>query len=506
MTARRIAHLDGIERAAVESCTVRTPTTSRPIRLAAALLAACLLAGPGCGALDKPAPRSNPRPTQCQSLSQLAPAFSETIRSGRAEKLRVVLERNKLMEPQTDGSSPPILTLLRVVLGTLNAMAKDPPERGAPRGELCNSVSPPAPRDANRMCEVRRLIQVFVHEGKGLETLNLLDPLLAGALRYIVGSPPSATVSHYEVAGVLSDLCSKPAICRPEDTFDMLAGILSYVAPTTAEPKRPKNLLATLNAFLQHPSVKSLLASMTAKLTLDELILFANLLMDNLFAMPTDPAKFANVYHRDMEVKINDLLTSTLKISRTDPKYKDLRLALDKILGPHEKEDESQPHGNVRPMMFDMLDPGRPQPILVPMQRSLDCFRKVDTKSVLMQMVHALGYKEGVVGLNDIVRALEGVADTDDRGTIVHFAIMLVGIIRQDGDGLLASRKLCATLLSTKKPADGSKSNAELITPLVTEVFEQRAVQEIVCVADTLLFGCAGGPRPACPNLSTQGP
>ncbi len=430
----------------------------------------------------------------------MAPALQSALRSGKAEGLREVIERNKLLEPQPDGSPSPVQTLLFVSLRTLSAMAEDPAEPGAPAGGYCNDALPPAPRDANRTCEARRIIRTFVREGKGLEALGLLDPLLAGIVDYIVGNPPSAQEPHYELATALSATCSK-AYCRTEDTLDLVSGLLAFLEPNAGQPDRPKAILGKLTALFSHPSIVDALGLVADHMGEEELIVFGNLLLDNLMVLPTDPDKFPTAYHRGLEIAINDLLTSA-GITRESEQYGDLRRALDEVIGPHEKADESLPHGELRPVLYDLLDPGRPQPVLGPLQKVLGCVRKNDPSSSLMRMVFALAYKEGLVGLDEIFGVLEGLAQMDERASLVTFARLSVAMIREDEEGTRAFRRICAAVLDTRPPAEGERSNAELILPVAADLFEDGAVGEAICVTDTLLHGCAGGERPACPHLA----
>lgn len=464
----------------------------------AALLGAALIVGNilGCGAQELSGPAAAPRPAQCRSLDQMAPALQTALRGGKVERLRALVERHQLLGEPSDGVPSPLQTLVQLTLRTLTAMGEDAPEAGAPEGQLCNDLAPPAPSAANRSCEARRIIDTFVHEGKGLEALRLLDPLLAGVIGYVVGTPGAPP--HYELATALSATCTK-AYCRTEDLLGLLIGVFAWLEPTEAEPRRGPEALGKLNAVFSHPGIREALALVEANMTAEDLVVFGNLLVDNLLALPTDPARFPLAYHRGIEIAVNDLLSS-LGIGREEPKYRELRLALDELLGPHEKVDESQPHGALRPLLYDLLDPSRPQPVLGPLQKVLDCVRRNDPSSSLMRMVFDLGFKDGVVGLGEIFAALDGLVRMDERASLVTFGRLTLEMLREDEEGIAASRKLGALLLDTQPPEGGGASNAELLLPVAAELFEEGAVGEILCVLDTLLFGCAGGSQPACPE------
>lgn len=471
--------------------------------LAAALLASVAAAGllAACGAQNKEGPRPAPKPEKCQSLDALAPALMDTLKGGQSEKLKRVIERERLFEDQPDGSPSPIITLLKVSMTTLRSMASDPPEPGAPAGQLCNEAKPPPSRDSNRMCEARRILEIFVHEGKGNDLLVLLDPLLARVLGYIAGAglePP-----HLEVATVFAASCSK-AYCKTEDLLDTLTSMLSFLEPTVTDPKRPVRILGLLSDLLNDAEMESLRTALNSQMGEEQMVAFGNILLDNVMALPTDPATFTAKYHRDLEIKINDLLTGTLGLTRQ--KAPSLRALLDQIVGPHEVGDLDKPHvdAGAAPLMMEMLDPRRANPLLPPLQGELACLRKNDPNSAMLRMMHALFYKGDTLGLGKILDALVGLAELDERVSILTFVKRTVVMIRQDEAGTTAMRRLCAKALDTSTPATGGPSNAALMTTVAEDLFSGGAVGEIVCVADSLLYGCASGPQPACqPALSS---
>lgn len=473
----------------------RPPSSTLRLFVPPLALAGVLAAGCGAQDIDAPPPRAEPQ--QCESLSALAPAFMDVLESGQAERLRTIIERNGLLEDQPDGSPSPVMTVLRVVVNTVNQFAHDPPEPAAPPNGLCaeEEAFAPAPEDANRMCEARRLIKTFVREGKGLDSLKLLDPFIAGILKYVLGQPPVATEPHMEVAAVISRICSR-ADCRTEDVLSLVEGILAFITPTAAESDRPQQVLAKLNALVNHPSMGTALDTINGSEQSD-MILFSNLLLDIVASIPTEPDRFDVYYHREMEVKINDLLTQ-FGLTRDSEKYGELRAAIDEVLGAHEGNDA---HDGERPLLYDMLDPRRASPILIPLQKVLHCARKSDPEYAAMKMVYDLGFRGGVIGLRDIVKAVNELAQLDERGTILNFAKVLLGALRKNEHGLASVRKLCAVSFSTETPPDGGPSNVELAAPVLASLFEEGAVGEILCVVDTLLYGCAGG-QPACPQLA----
>jgi hypothetical protein len=322
--------------------------------------------------------------------------------------------------------------------------------------------------------------------------------VLKGTLGYIVGAPPMGA-THYEVAGVLQASCSK-ANCRTEDVLDMATGLLSFLEPTSAQPNRPKELLAQINALLNHEKLKPLMDSMSTGMTVDGktgedgVIALGNLLINNTKAIGTTKAAFEHDYHCNIEVQLNSTLGSLVNWS--DPAYASLRTMLDQFIGAH--TDCNAPHNGAHSLLYDMLDPTRPEPLLVPMQKVLACSQENDPNSALMKMVYQLAFVEDTLGLKNLMGAIEQVANQDDRLAILTFTKTLLKMIRADEEGTAAARKLCAQALDTHPPADGGRTNAQLVLPVAYDLFAAGATSELICVADTLLFGCAGGSQPAC--------
>ncbi len=451
----------------------------------------------GCGAQDVEGPPAPPHPAQCRSLTELAPALNQVLQQDGG-KLGTFINRNKLLDPKPDGSQAPLMVVVGLVLSNLSSMGQEP-EAGAPGGQLCNLTDPPAARDANQMCELRRIIKKYVREGNGLDALHAIDPVVGGTLGYIIGAKPGSQ-SHYKVADALGASCQK-ASCKTEDLLDMLTGILSFIEPTKEQPKRHLELLAQLNDLLNDPRAQPMMQKIVTKMSQDDFVGIARVLIDNILNFPTDPAQFAAAYHRDLEIKINDLLTS-FGIARNDPQWADLRVKLDAVLGPHEgANDLNKPHGNVHALLYDLLDPTRPDPVLKPMQGELACMKQVDPDFNLVRMTYDLAIVDDVLGIKNLMGAIQKLAEKDDRLSILSLAKNLIKMIRKDELGTRATREICVTALETQAPAPGEKSNAELLLSVAYDLETDGVMPELICVVDTLLFGCAGGTQPACSGL-----
>ena len=373
-------------------------------------------------------------------------------------------------------------------------------------GQLCNFDDPPAARDSNRMCEARRILKIFIREGKGEEALHLLDPFIARILSYVVGT--GAGTAHYEAAQVVGATCTK-AYCRIEDTIDVLVGLLAFLESTFEEPHRAQDVLTLLRDLYAHPGMAALVER-AQQINEADLVTTSNMLVENVANLPTDPSAFRRDYLMNLEVKLNDLLQST---SWNNAPYIGLRALLDQVIGPHTPSDTTSPYAKT-PLLLDLFDPSRPYPVLQPLQAVIACLNNLNTQEHLdgiaagVKLVFALGPQSNTgtnaIALADVLGALEGLTEIDDRDSLITFGRRALVMIRDDEEGTTAARKVCAKALDDRAPADGGVPNAELVMPVLQSVFEGGALSELFCLIDTLLYGCASGPQPACPSGSTS--
>ena len=157
-----------------------------------------------CGAenLEAPAAVATGDIQHCRSFEQLMPNFTRALDTGKTANLKVVIE-NHLLTPIPPDDVPPVNEVLRAVFMTLSKLALKPAEPGATGGQYCApSASPPPLAQANELCEVRRSLEILVHQGKGLAAVKLLQPVLVGLFDYLTGQGTDDQ-THYEVASVL---------------------------------------------------------------------------------------------------------------------------------------------------------------------------------------------------------------------------------------------------------------------------------------------------------------
>lgn len=411
-----------------------------------------------CGANDIEAPvppqtAAQQESVQCRSFDDLMPRFNAALEGGGTEGLRTVI-RDRLL----DGDPPPMNDVLRSVFQTMARFAAQPPEAGAPAGEVCADPPPPV-QVAHPLCEMRRAMFTLVHEGKGLDALALVDPLLGAVFDYILGRQPAATQPHYEVAHAVSRMCRQNANCQMNDTLDLVIAFTAFM-----ETNDGRVMLDRLDAMVKNPALEPFLKDDGAQYGGENgIVALVEVVMTSVQGMD-DPS--------DLDALPIDQLPAEIR--------PDAQAALEDVK--------------------KMLDPAREPNILRPLKRGLNCMKTADQNRELIRMVYRLGLESDVpeFGLTTIMGAVKGLRETDERGTLVHLAQTLAKAIRADEQAVDSAAKVCATLFSTEIEPGQTRSPAELALPDVANLFRDGVAGEAMCAVDTMVYGCAGGAQPAC--------
>lgn len=403
----------------------------------------------------KAEPKGNPDALQCKSFEALMPNFLKAIDQGRTENLRKVI-KDHLLVPEREGEPPPINDVMRAIFATLTALSKKPAELGAVPPALC-AVTPPPLTKANEMCELRRVLDLLVHQGQGIATLKLLDPQATAIVNYIIGKGKDGK-PHYEVAQVLSAQCSQDADCQLIEGLNLVVALTDYL--DTPEGRKLVTDLETLTAPGDGgPSILDLLNPNA--LNENDAVGLSKVLLGAIQA--GTPA--------DLDALLNNPLLAPYKVSLT-PIVEDLKV---------------------------ILDPNRG--LIGPTKKVLNCITKKDPNSEVVRMFYRLALgpnKLPEFGLTPLVGLVGGIRKVDERGALPHLIGTIANAVRADEQAIDSSAKVCRTLLSTKPPPGQAQSNAQLALPVIADFFAAGIVAESICAIDTLVFGCTGGPQPAC--------
>ncbi len=409
-----------------------------------------MLVAAACGAESLKAPRPAEQPEQCKRFEELMPRFYRAVSGGHTEGLRTVVQQH-LLVGEREGEAPPINDVMRAVFGTMASFARLPPERGAPAGQTCAVVAPPL-EQSHPLCEMRRAMDVLVHQGKGIEALALIDPMLNGAMSYIIGKQPVSSASHFEVAQVISDMCAQNAVCQLNDGLDLVIALTTYL-----QTPEGRASLDRLDAMVKNPALQPFLKGDGSQYGGENgIVALARIVIQTVLGM-TDPAELD-------------------------------KLPIDRLPA------ELQP--DVKALLADtkkVLDPKREPNVLRPLKKGLNCYSVQDRDLHLIRMLYRLGLEAKLpeFGLTNMMRVMKGLAETDQRGTLLHLTRIIAVAVRADETAVDSAAKLCRTLFST----DG---NAQKALPVIADLAAQGVASEALCAADTLVFGCTGGFQPAC--------
>lgn len=420
-----------------------------------------------CG-MEVDAPQADRRASTartCKSFEQLSPQFLEAIRTGKIEPLRQFIV--DLNVPERPGDVPRVNDVLRGVFVGLGKLANKPGEGGAPQGEYCHPIATQPPlTSANELCEIRRSLEVLVHQGKAIDAIDLLEPQLSILIGYLTGqgsdcrgqprTPPGQARlnSHYEVASIFSRLCAQTAHCQLSNGLDLIIALTDFAATPMG-----KQAVDRVNALASRSSISSFLDP--TRLTEDQFVAIANALIPIVQAADAAALEqaFANVPGLPQNVR-----------------------------------------DDLRPLVEDMkVLLGKPE-LIVPIRRALECIKLEDPQRHLTRMIYRILVQEQCTefGLTKLTKVVQDLQAIDQRGSLLFVANRVAKVVREDETALDSAAAVCQFSLSTAPGADGGVSNAEKLLPAAYDLIQKGIIDEAICTTDTLLFGCDGGAQPAC--------
>lgn len=413
---------------------------------ASGLLAIAIAA---CGADEMEAPPAPANPSSCRSFDELMPNLVRAVNTGRTENLRFVVEKYLLAEDPS-GGPPPVNDVLRALFALVNGFARGNAEPGAPKDQLCATPPPPL-ESANGLCELRRTLDLLIHDGRGIDAFAVLDPQITSATSYLIGKGKDGT-PHYETVNVVTKMCAQDVDCQLADGLDLVIALSTYLA--TPDGK-------AFGDRLQALATKGTITSYLDPTSLTE---------DGFVALGR--AMFTAILGADPTALDNLPLPGAVKA--------DLQPVLDDLK--------------------KMLDPNFRPNIMGPLKKGLNCVTKKDTNAELLRAVYRLALRDKLpeFGLTRLTGIIGGLQQVDARGSLIYLMNLLARGVRADEQAIDSAARVCRTILSTKAAAGQTRSNAELVLPVVAELFAGGIVNEAICASDTLIYGCAGGKQPAC--------
>ena len=413
-------------------------------------LGAAAVAVASCGADEAQAPAAPKNPQACRQFEELMPNLVKAISTGRTENLKFVVEKYLLAE-DPGGGPPPINDVLRAIFATVNGFATSAPEPGAPKDLLCATPAPPL-ESANGLCELRRTLDLLIHDGRGIDAIAVIDPQITSMINYLIGKGKDGT-PHYETVNVVTKMCSQDVDCQLADGLDLIVALATYLATPEGKAFGDK-----LQALATKGTITSFLDP--ASLTEDGIVAIARALS-----------------------------TAVLGSDAT---------ALDNLPLPQSVMMDLKP---VLDDLKKIIDPNFRPNIIGPTKKALNCVNKKDTNFDIVRALYRLALRDKLpeFGLTRLTGIIGGLQAVDSRGSLIYLLRVMAIAVRADEQAIDSAARVCRTVLSTKPAAGQARSNAELVLPVASELFAGGIVNEAICAVDTLIYGCAGGkPQPAC--------
>lgn len=396
---------------------------------------------------------------QCRSFEQLMPNFVKAIDQGQTANLKRVIEK-QLLKPLREGQPPPVNEVMRAIFSTLTRFANEPPERGAAAGQLCaagDALSGVPLSEGNDLCELRRALQVLVHDGKGVEAIGLFTPQMQTILDDVTGTGQTcdgkkSRTAHYAVAEVIGGFCAQNATCRLRDVLDLVAAFADYFYTPEG-----RTLVGDLNDLANKPAILGLLDP--SKLTEADTVAIARALIPAVRGADADA--FEKAFS---QLPLDDGVKAALR-----PLVDDLK----KIL--------------LRPELMG------------PIRQGLACLTSADKNDEVVRLLYrvAIAEKCPEFALERLTSVLKGLQAVDTRGSLIFVAGAVARPVRSDDSAVDSAAQVCRTFFSSDIAPGEVMTNAQLVLPVVDQLVREGIINEAYCAGDTLVFGCTGG-QPAC--------
>ena len=361
----------------------------------------------------------------------------------------------------------PLADLLVITFKGLNAIAADKVEPGAAPGARCVSTvlaAQLAPGQINRMCEVRRMLDVLLQQNGGQTLLN--DPnvqtVVVSLLQYLQGKPPTSLdgVPHYDLFTTLGRMAQNEGICSPRDAYDTIDKVLLYYTPSKAAAD-----LGALQALLADPTTKDLLKGLSTGGSAQgraSIITLAHTLITSLTGASNGAAATASI----------DRLLSDVVYPYIDNHYP--------------ASFKAKVKAAVAAIEAPLADATG---IFPPLQSLLRCVNDpiIDHNGELIGALYdliSLQLPDGKPGVDlaTLIGAVRTLVTLDQTGQVARSLRLIIEGARNDDAATLAVRKLLAQALT---PEIG-----KLLLPPLDALVQHQVLGEVLTLLDDLLYSC----------------
>jgi hypothetical protein len=370
--------------------------------------------------------------------------------------------------PCTEAYSP-LADLLQITFKGLAAVSSDNAEPGAVGGR-CVSATVAAtlpPESINRMCEVRRMLDVLLQQNGGQRLLD--DPnvqrVVLSLVQYVEGKKDGTP--HYDLFTTLGRMAQNPGICSPTDAYNLLDKALYLYR----DPVKAAADIGSIQDLLADPLtiqfLKGLSTGNSAAGRQSAIVLAKDLLG------AITGAQSANAATDQLNTLLNNLIYPYLQNNFPAPYVAKVKKAVNALLGPGSLLSEEAG-------LFPIL------------QRLLVCAgnpiidKDGELVGALYDLISLQDQSGNGIDLATLVGALKTLVTLDSTGQVNRSLRIVIEGARDDDDATEAVRALLAQVLT---PEIGQK-----LLPPIDVLVQTQVLSEILTLLDDLLYSCKPPP------------
>ena len=449
-----------------------------------------------CGGQGTDAPEPEPvKPSACSNLRLVMPGFFKLLDDPTRplDKLREAVKAlgtpTCLRQPRAcaasdecavgdckDGFCPctewysPLADILQITFRGLAAVASDKIEPGAVGGRCLSPAAAQSlpPESINRMCEVRRMLDVLVGQDAGKKILE--DPAVLRVtlrlLHYVQGAGEGSDGRpHYDLFTTLGRMAQNPGVCAPSDLYDFLDRTLAYFTPQKAAQE-----LGAIESLLADQRTKDFLKGLATgndPKGRQSVITIIKTLAGNLTAAPSGAEAWK---------KVEDLLKQLIY------PYLENNFPPDYVAKVKTTVEGPTGTGGIKALFGDAAG------IFPYLQKLLRCASNpvIENNGELIGAIYDLvSLSETAttgVDLATLVGALKALTTVDSTGQVGRSLRLVLRAARDDDDATEAVRALLAQVLTPEI--------AQKLLPPIDTLVQNKVLGEVLTLLDDLLYSC----------------
>lgn len=361
--------------------------------------------------------------------------------------------------PCTQGFNP-LADLLGMTFRGMASISRDANETSSGRcASATEAASLPAGK-INRMCEVRRTLDVLLQQNGADKVLNdpNLTAVLLALLDYVQGKGYSKP--HYDLFTTMGRMAGNPGVCDPLNAYALIDKLLGWLTPANAVP-----VLDHLAALLDDPEMQTFLSKVSnggSEQGRAAVITIAKSLMPSLIIAKSGQEAMG---------PITDLVNSL-------------------VLKPEAAYSQAFKN-KVKAVLDDVGVLLGPQlGLWEPLRLTLVCLNNpdVDKNGELIGAIYdlvslrSLGPSVPGVDLPTLLKALKTIAGFDPTGQVTRTLRMVVNSIAADEAATEAVRQLLAEALT--------EDVGRKLTPSLAVMIQAKVLGEVFTLLDDLLYEC----------------